>query len=134
MSKRFGMYLPEMEHDACGIGFISHLKAKPSNKIIKNALTMLENMEHRGGQSVDEQSGDGAGILIQLPHTFFEKQSHTLGIELPAKGKYGVGMVFFPSDKFKRQQCRNILNEYINKVGLSLLGYRDVPVDNSTLG
>ena len=134
MSKRYGMYLPEMEHDACGIGFISHLKAKPSNRIITRALTMLENMEHRGGQSVDEQSGDGAGILIQLPHSFFKKKSHTLGIELPAKGKYGVGMVFFPADKFKRQQCRNILNEYINKVGLSLLGYRDVPVDNSTLG
>ena len=134
MSKRFGMYVPEMEHDACGIGFISHLKAKPSNKIIKRALTMLENMEHRGGQSVDEKSGDGAGILIQLPYSFFERKSNALGIELPKKGKYGVGMVFFPADKWKRQQCRNILNEYINKTGLVLLGYRDVPVDNSTLG
>ena len=134
MKEKFGMYIPEMEHDACGIGFITHLKAKPSNKIITGALTMLENMEHRGGQSVDEKSGDGAGILIQLPHSFFVKETIKLGIELPRKGKYGVGMVFFPSDRIKRQQTRNIINEYINKVGLVLLGYRDVPIDNSTLG
>lgn len=134
MKKNFGMYIPEMEHDACGIGFISHLKAKPSHEIISNAITMLENMEHRGGQSIDEKSGDGAGILMQLPHSFFVKKSTSLGIELPRKGKYGVGMVFFPADKIKRQQCRNILNEYINKVGLILLGYRGVPVDNSNLG
>ena len=134
MKDDFGMYVPEMEHDACGIGFIAHKKAKPSNSIITRALTMLENMEHRGGQSVDEKSGDGAGILFQIPHNYFKKKIVQLGIELPEKGKYGVGMVFFPSDKYKRQQCRNILNDYINKVGLTLLGYRNVPIDNSTLG
>jgi glutamate synthase (NADPH/NADH) large chain len=133
-SEKTCMYLPDMEHDACGIGFISHLKAQASHQIISNALTMLENMEHRGGQSVDENSGDGAGLMMQLPHSFFMRKLIPLGIELPNKGKYGVGMIFFPSDRYSRQICRNILNEYINKVGLVLLGYRDVEVDNSTLG
>jgi glutamate synthase (NADPH/NADH) large chain len=135
MSKKTqGLYRAEFEHDSCGIGFVANLKGKKSHGIIENALTMLSCMEHRGGTGFDVTSGDGAGILIQIPHDFLCQETSLLGFNLPDTGDYGVGMIFFPSAKHQREACRDILNENINNLGLSLLGYRQVPGDNSMLG
>ena len=128
------MYLPEMEHDACGIGFVAHLKGVKSRKIIEDGIIMLQNMEHRGGVGSEENTGDGAGILIQVPHQFFKEECSVLGIELPEEGKYGVGMTFFPHDKVLREKCRKELNKYIRNLGFKLLGYREVPTANEGVG
>ncbi|MBU2870590.1 glutamate synthase large subunit [Colwellia sp. E2M01] len=135
MSKKSqGLYRAEFEHDSCGIGFVANLKGKKSHDIIENALTMLSCMEHRGGTGFDVKSGDGAGILIQIPHDFLKEETATLGFSLPDAGEYGVGMIFFPSDNAQSEQCREILNQNITQLGLTLLGYRSVPGDNSMLG
>jgi glutamate synthase (NADPH) large chain len=133
-TKSRGLYRPEFERDSCGIGFVTNLKGKKSHEIIQNALTMLECMEHRGGTGFDVNSGDGAGILIQIPHDFFAAQASDLGIQLPAEGEYGVGMIFFPSAPKQAKACRKVLNTFIEELGLGLLGYREVPADNSMLG
>jgi len=129
-----GLYHPDFEHDACGIGFVANLKGRASHDIVSNALTMLTCMEHRGGTGFDVKSGDGAGILIQIPHSFFAEEAKQLGFELPASGDYGVGMLFLPADEAQAKNCRALLEQGINKLGLSLLGYRDVPGDSSGLG
>jgi glutamate synthase (NADPH/NADH) large chain len=129
-----GLYRPDFEHDACGIGFVANLKGRKSHDIIDNALTMLSAMEHRGGTGVDVNSGDGAGVLIQIPHELFEEETAKEGITLPANGEYGVGMVFFPADESKRQECREVLERNMTCLGMRLLGYRKVPVDNSMIG
>ncbi|EAR11077.1 glutamate synthase, large subunit, GOGAT [Reinekea sp. MED297] len=129
-----GLYRPEFEHDACGIGFVANLKGRKSHDVIENALTMLTTMEHRGGTGVDIASGDGAGVLIQIPHELFSDEAEKLEMPLPAFGEYGVGMVFFPADDSKREETRAILERNISKLGLKLLGYRDVPCDNSMIG
>ena len=133
-TKNRGLYRPEFERDSCGIGFVTNLKGKKSHDIIQNALTMLECMEHRGGTGYDVKSGDGAGILIQIPHDFFAAEASDLGVELPAEGEYGVGMIFFPSEPKLAEACRKILNASIKELGLKLLGYRVVPVNNAMLG
>ncbi|MEH6648683.1 MAG: glutamate synthase large subunit [Motiliproteus sp.] len=129
-----GLYRPEFEHDSCGIGFVANLKGRKSHQIIENALTMLTCMEHRGGTGFDVKSGDGAGILIQIPHDFFKQQSASLGFTLQDAGDYGVGMLFFPPQAEQMRQCRNLLISNIEKLGLTLLGFRGVPTDNSGLG
>lgn len=129
-----GLYRPELEHDSCGIGFVANLKGKKSHQIVEDALSMLTCMEHRGGTGFDVKSGDGAGILIQIPDTLLRKACQAKGTTLPEAGGYGVGMVFFPQDKQDRQTCRNLLESNIKKLGMKLLGYREVPTDNSTLG
>jgi len=129
-----GLYRSEFEHDSCGIGFVANLKGKQSHDIIENALTMLSCMEHRGGTGFDVKSGDGAGILIQIPHQFLVEETATLGFNLPAAGEYGVGMIFFPPETAQGEVCRDILNQNITDLGLTLLGYRSVPGDNSMLG
>ena len=135
MSKKSqGLYRPEFEHDSCGIGFVANLKGKKSHDIIENALTMLSCMEHRGGTGFDVKSGDGAGILIQIPHDFLSQEMATLGLTLPDAGNYGVGMIFFPKDPELSKTCKETLNQNISELGLSLLGYRNVPGDNSMLG
>ncbi len=135
MSKKSqGLYRPEFEHDSCGIGFVANLKGKKSHDIIENALTMLSCMEHRGGTGFDVKSGDGAGILIQIPHDFLSQEMATLGLTLPDAGNYGVGMIFFPKDLELSKTCKETLNQNISELGLSLLGYRSVPGDNSMLG
>jgi glutamate synthase (NADPH/NADH) large chain len=93
-----GLYRPEFEHDSCGTGFITNINGHKSNHIIDDALTMLENMEHRGACGCDPETGDGAGILIQLPHEFLMEECSNLEISLPEPGEYGVGMIFFPKD------------------------------------
>ncbi len=135
MSKKSqGLYRAEFEHDSCGIGFVANLKGKKSHDIIENALTMLSCMEHRGGTGFDVKSGDGAGILIQIPHEFLRQETASLGFSLPNAGDYGVGMIFFPPVKEQGEACRDILNQNIIELGLTLLGYREVPGDNSMLG
>jgi len=134
MKKSIGLYEPSMEHDACGIGFLANLKAKRTHKLVEDALIMLGNMEHRGGCGCEPETGDGAGILFQIPHEFFQKECDDLGIELPENGKYGAGMIFFPKDEQLRDECRTLLNINIKKLGFKLLGYRKVPINNFGVG
>jgi len=129
-----GMYVPSMEHDSCGIGFVANIKGVKSHSIVKDAITMLENMEHRGACGCEPDTGDGAGILIQMPHQFLREECAKLGFELPEFGTYGVGSIFFPTDSDVREECRFILNKHIGELGFELLGYRVVPTNNSHIG
>ena len=129
-----GLYRSEFEHDSCGIGFVAHLKGRKSHGVVSKTLGMLARMEHRGGTGFDVKSGDGAGILIQLPHALFVEECPQVGITLPGFGEYGVAMTFFPSEAGARGECKAILERNIARFGLSLLGYRKVPTDNSDLG
>jgi glutamate synthase (NADPH) large chain len=129
-----GLYTPELEHDACGIGFIANINGTRTNSVLRDALSMLENMEHRGGKGCNAKTGDGAGILIQLPHDFLSEEAGRLGFELPAPGKYGVGMVFFPRDKKVANACRDVLKKNIIALGFELIGFRGVSVDHSVPG
>lgn len=129
-----GLYTPELEHDACGIGFVANINGTKTNQNLRDALTMLENMEHRGGRGSSPKTGDGAGILFQLPHDFFVEEATRLGFTLPAIGLYGVGMVFFPRDKKVMNACREVLRKQIKELGFDLIGFRVVPVDHSIPG
>jgi glutamate synthase (NADPH/NADH) large chain len=131
---RQGLYDPRNEHDACGVGFIVHIKGQKSHQIVQQGLQLLTNLTHRGAVGADPKAGDGAGILIQIPDTFLRAKTSALGISLPAKGEYAVGMVFLPQDTDSRKQCENILTDIIAKESLVLLGWRDVPVNNDGLG
>ncbi|PCS23600.1 glutamate synthase large subunit [Candidatus Enterovibrio escicola] len=129
-----GLYVPEMEHDTCGIGFIAHLKNRKSHVIITQALDMLARMEHRGGQGCDPCSGDGAGILLQKPHEFLLEEARNIGFQLPQSNKYGVGVMLFPKDENKREQCREIFERNTTLLDLEVIGYRVLPTDNSMIG
>ena len=129
-----GLYRPSFEHDSCGIGFIANINGVKTNQVLSDSLTMLENMEHRGGKGSSPKTGDGAGVLLQIPHDFFIEESSRLGFALPDSGKYGVGMVFFPRNKKVMSACRELLRKNIKELGFELLGYRPVPVDHSVPG
>jgi len=129
-----GLYLPQMEHDACGIGFVASIKGNKSHQNITDALTILENMEHRGACGCENNTGDGAGIMIQIPHEFFFDECLKIGVHLPSFGRYGVGMIFFPQDIKLREECRDILNRAAEKLGLEILAYRRVPVNQDGIG
>ncbi len=129
--KKQGLYLPEFEHDNCGAGFICNLKGKKSNDIIHKALEILDKLEHRGAVSADGKTGDGAGILIDIPHNFFVAECD---FELPKPGQYAVSNVFLPQKENQRQFCIEVFEENIKKQGLQLLGWRDVPVNKSVPG
>ncbi len=129
-----GLYNPEFEHDACGIGFVANIKGHKSHQHIADALTVLENMEHRGACGCENNTGDGAGILFQIPHEFFFDECIKLGIHLPSYGKYGVGMIFFPKSIGLREECRDIFNRAAEKLGLEILVYRKVPVNKNDIG
>ncbi|MGF7039179.1 glutamate synthase large subunit [Mucilaginibacter lappiensis] len=129
-----GLYRPEFEHDSCGTGFITNINGHKSNQIIDDALTMLENMEHRGACGCDPETGDGAGILIQLPHEFLMEECSNLEISLPEPGEYGVGMIFFPKDSAQKKACRIVITNAIEKLGLHKLGYRKLTVDSMVVG
>ncbi len=128
------LYTPELEHDACGIGFVAHLKGKKSHSIVEDAIIMLQNMEHRGGCGCEPDTGDGAGILVQKPHKFFQEVLEDTQIQLPDFDQYGVAMIFFPLNEEKRQACCRILEEALEELELQLLGYRKVPTNNQSLG
>ena len=132
--KNTGLYLPQMEHDACGIGFVAHLKGEKSHRIIKDALTMLENMEHRGACGCEVNTGDGAGILLQIPHDYFKTETQKIGIQLPELGKYGTGFVFFPQDENKRNECKQFIESTAKRLNFTILGYRKITTDNSPIG
>ncbi|MEM1326759.1 MAG: glutamate synthase large subunit [Bacteroidota bacterium] len=129
-----GLYTPQLEKDSCGTGLIAMLNGEKTHDVIENALTMLTNMEHRGACGCEPNTGDGAGILTQIPHDFFKRKSSEMGFELPEFGKYGVGMVMMPKDKVLRKQCKALLNDYIDEFELKKLGYRKVPTDNDMVG
>tara|TARA_R110000796_G_scaffold21541_2_gene63289 strand:- start:15345 stop:19853 length:4509 start_codon:yes stop_codon:yes gene_type:complete len=129
--RKQGLYLPEFEHDNCGAGFICSLKGKKSNDIIHKALEILEKLEHRGAVSSDGKTGDGAGILIDIPHDFFQD---VCNFELPEPGSYAVGNVFLPQKENQRDYCIDVFESNIKKQGLKLLGWRDVPVNKSIPG
>jgi glutamate synthase (NADPH/NADH) large chain len=129
-----GMYRSDFEHSSCGIGFVANLKGRKKHSVITDALGMLACMEHRGGTGFDVKSGDGAGILFQIPHELFMEECPKAGIKLPKFGEYGVGMTFFPRDEVKQAECKEIIERNLAKFKLPLLGYRIVPVDNSDLG
>ena len=129
-----GLYSPHFEHDACGIGFVANIKGNKSHQHIADALTVLENMEHRGACGCENNTGDGAGILIQTPHEFFFDECIKLGVHLPSFGKYGVAVIFFPRDIRLREECRDIFNRSAEKLGLEILTYRKVPVNPDGIG
>ena len=129
-----GLYNPEYEHDACGIGVVANIKGKKSNAILHQALTVLCNMEHRGGQGADTNTGDGAGVLLQIPHKLFQHECSFLNIELPPSGSYGVGMLFLPPEANARKICEEKLEQIIAEQGQILLGWRTVPCDSSVIG
>ncbi len=129
-----GLYDPSFEHDACGIGFVANIKGNKSHQHISDALTVLENMEHRGACGCENNTGDGAGIMLQMPHEFFFDECISLGIHLPSYGKYGVGFLFFPKEIRLREACRDIFNRAAEKLGLEILGYRKVPVNRTDIG
>ena len=129
-----GLYRPEFEHDSCGIGFVAHIKGRKSHQIVADALQMLRRMEHRGAVGAEANSGDGAGLLIQIPHEFFLDETRKLGVHLPPAGEYGVGMVYFPNDVWLREECRAVLSRKMKRLGLELLCYRLVPINNGDLG
>ncbi len=124
----FGLYSPEFEHDACGVGFVAHLKGKPSRQIIDDADRMLRHMDHRGACGCEENTGDGSGMMTAIPDRFLRKVAdRDLGIELPVQGLYAVGNVFLPTDNEQREFCKEVVNEIIAKQGQKLLGWREVP-------
>ena len=134
MASNLGLYRPEFEHDACGIGFVANLKGNKNHQIVSDALTILENMEHRGACGCEDNTGDGAGILIQTPHEFFFEECLKLGVHLPPFGKYGVGTVFFPREIRLREECRDIFHRTAEKLGLEILTWRKIPVNPEGIG
>ena len=134
MVSNTGLYSPSFEHDSCGIGFVANIKSSKSHQIISDALTILENMEHRGACGCEHNTGDGAGIMIQVPHEFFFDECSKLGAHLPAFGKYGIGVLFFPKDIRLKEECRDIFNRCAEKLSLEVLTYRKVPVDPDSIG
>jgi glutamate synthase (NADPH) large chain len=128
-----GLFDPKREYDACGVGFIANLKGAGSHQIIKDALYILENLEHRGAVGADPIAGDGAGLLIQIPHTFLAEECAALKIKLPKPGHYAVGHLFMPQDERLRAHCERVWMRIIREEGLEFLGWRSVPVDNGCL-
>ena len=129
-----GLYDPRNEHDACGVGFIAHIKGKKSHDIVSRGLEILRNITHRGAVGADPLAGDGAGILLQIPDTFLREECASIGITLPAEGGYGVGVVFLPQNQEHQKTCIEIIEHFIKSEGQSLIGWREVPVDNTGLG
>src|SRR3974390_3026116 len=129
-----GLYDPALEKDSCGVGFIADIKGRRSHGIIEDGLRILCNLEHRGAVGADPRMGDGAGILVQIPHKFFAKEAKRLGFTLPSAGEYAIGQLFMPVDANLRQIIRDIYADVIAREGLKLLGWRDVPTDNASLG
>ena len=129
-----GLYDPENERDACGVGFVANIKGRRSHAIVRQGLQILENLTHRGAVGADPLAGDGAGILLQIPDRFLREECDTLGLTLPAAGDYGLGMIFLPRADATRSQCQALLEQIVEAEGQTLIGWRDVPVDNTGLG
>jgi glutamate synthase (NADPH/NADH) large chain len=122
-----GLYDPSNEHDACGVGFIAHIKGNKSHSIIEQGLLILKNLDHRGAVGADQLMGDGAGILIQIPDQYFRDEMAKQGVELPPPGEYGVGMVFLPKENASRIACEQEIERAVRIEGQVVLGWRNVP-------
>src|SRR6185295_12059796 len=129
-----GLYDPRDERDACGVGFVAHAKGTASREIVDNALRLLDGLSHRGAVGCDPHTGDGAGILLQIPHAFLKRECNAAGFALPAAGAYAVGMLFMPREPGERRACELIIETVIAEEGRSILGWRDVPVDPTAIG
>ncbi|MBU0502497.1 MAG: glutamate synthase subunit alpha, partial [Candidatus Margulisbacteria bacterium] len=129
--RKDGLYDPQFESDNCGVGFVVDINGQKSHDIVRNGLLVLKRLAHRGAVGADPETGDGAGILIQLPHEFFLKASK---LKLPPLGAYGTGLIFLPRDKTERESCREVFRKIIKEEGQVLLGWRKVPVDDSSIG
>ena len=132
--KAQGLYHPSMEHDACGVGFVVDIIGTKRHDIIHKAIEVLNNLEHRGACGCDPLTGDGAGLLIQVPHEFFQKITPGLKIKLPVEGDYGVGMVFLPPEVNTRNEYEVLFERMVHEEGQSVLGWRDVPIYNEHVG
>src|SRR6266481_810406 len=129
-----GLYDPRNEHDACGIGFVANVKGHKTHDIIEKGIQVLINLTHRGACGSDPDTGDGAGVLIQIPHNFFVRETARLGFTLPTPGEYGVGMVFMPVERHERLVTEGILERIVREEGLTVLGWRDTPIDGNAIG
>jgi len=129
-----GLHSEAFESDGCGVGFIAHLKGKKSHAILKDALEILKRLAHRGACGCETNTGDGAGVLLQVPHAFFVKVMKKAGTELPGEGQYAVGMVSLPQDAKDRESCRSIVNREVERAGMKVLGWRKTPIDDSMIG
>ncbi len=129
-----GLYNPANEHDACGIGFVADIQGEPSHEIVLKGLQILVNLAHRGACGCDKETGDGAGLLIQIPHRFFAKQAPNLGFSLPPPGEYGVAMCFLPVEQQQRLLCEGIMEQVSREEGLEIFGWRDAPVNVNAIG
>ena len=129
-----GLYDPQFEHDACGLGFVVHMKGKKSHQLVADALKILVHLDHRGACGAEPNTGDGAGILIQVPHEFLVEHTKKLGFKLPEPGQYGLGMIFLPQDKAERETVKREFEKAITDEGQTVIGWRDVPTNNSSLG
>ncbi|OQP86279.1 glutamate synthase subunit alpha [Rhizobium rhizosphaerae] len=130
---RQGLYDPTNEHDACGVGFVAHMKGQKSHQIVRDGLFILENLTHRGAVGADPLMGDGAGILVQIPDRFFREEMAVQGVTLPKAGDYGVGYLFMPQDEAQVEHFKKVIADVVAEEGQKLLGFRDVPVDNASL-
>ena len=128
-----GLYNPENEHDACGLGFIANVKGKKSHKIIQDGIKILENLEHRGATGADPLVGDGAGMLVQIPHEFFMRACNQLGFKLPNAGDYGLGFFFTPKDELVQERIKELIEKIAFEANCSLIGWRRVPTNNAGL-
>jgi len=133
-ARQEGLYYPEFEHDACGVGVVANIKGVRSHQIILDGIEVLNNLAHRGASGSDPETGDGAGILVQIPHDFMRKVSSDNGFSLPEQGEYAVGNIFFPQDELESERYRLIIEQAIQDEGQRLLGWREVPVNSDAIG
>src|SRR5215217_1244671 len=129
-----GLYDPRNEHDACGVGFVAHIKGKKSHNIVAQGIQLLVNLEHRGAAGAEANSGDGAGILTQIPHAFFAKKAREAGFTLPEPGDYGVGMLSLPPKAEGQVAVQALFEKCAAECGQEILGWRDVPTSNHEIG
>ena len=134
LPKAQGLYDPANEHDACGLGFVVNIKGEPSHDIVVKGLQILVNLAHRGACGCDSETGDGAGVLIQIPHEFFAREAPSCGFELPEQGQYGIAMCFLPVERQQRYVCEGHLERISKEEGVTPLGWRDTPVDVDAIG
>src|SRR5271166_6149166 len=134
LPKPQGLYDPANERDACGIGFVANIKGQKSHDIILKGIQVLINLTHRGACGCDPETGDGAGVLIQIPHRFFVRECARLGFTLPPPGEYGVGMTFLPVEPHHRRECEGVIERVVREEGLAVLGWRDTPIDGTAIG
>ena len=132
--QRKGLYVGKEERDSCGVGLIADLKAIPTRYVVDSALIALENMEHRGACGFEKNTGDGAGILTQIPYQFFKSELLKSGVKLPKADKYGVGMFFLPQDEEERKYCESVIHDWAKKKDFTIFFEREVPRDNTMVG